>query len=179
LLFGATFLLAAATAAEAAPPPPPSLGTAAPAQPPSTPPPLAEKRSRLIAFVPFGAGQLQNGDTGLGILLLASQALAAGSSIAFGAAHTFYASVDPTKRAANGAIVDRSALAERIQIAALGNQISFGAWAALAVAGIIQANVAFTPGVETRDRSGRPRPAVVPMVVASGDGVSVGLVGNF
>jgi hypothetical protein len=177
LLFGTTFLLAATTAAQTAPPPPPSLGTAAPARPPSTPPPIAEKRSRLIAFVPFGVGQLQNRDTGLGILLLASQALAAGSSIAFGAVHASYASVDPTTKAANGWPVDRRALAERIQIAALGNQISFGAWAALAIAGIVQANVAFTPEVKTTD--GRPQPSVVPTVVASGDGVSVGLVGNF
>src|SRR5262245_50008728 len=95
LLFGTTSLIAATAAAQAAPPPPPPLGTAAPAQPPGTPPPIAEKRSRMISFVPFGAGQFQNGDTGLGILFMASQALAAGSSIAFGAVHAFYASVDP------------------------------------------------------------------------------------
>src|SRR5688572_28353964 len=90
LLFSATAFFAATAAAEPAPLPPPTSGTAAPAPPPGTPPPTPEKRSRLIAFVQFGVGQLQNGDTGLGILLMTSQALAAASSIAFGAVHAFY-----------------------------------------------------------------------------------------
>lgn len=143
---------------------------------------VIERRSRLVACMPFGVGQLQNGDTGLGILFMASQALAAGSAIAFGTVHAFYAAVDPSTKDENGSPVDRPALAERVQIAALGNQISFSVWAALAVAGIVQANVAFVPEVRTtRDRPmpRRPQPVVAPAVVASGDGVSVGLVGSF
>lgn len=143
---------------------------------------VIEKRSRLVAFLPFGVGQLHNGDTGLGMLFLASQAAAAGSAIVFGTLHAFYASVDPNTKDANGSPVDRPALAERVRVTALGNQISFATWGALAVAGIVQANVAFVPEVRTtRDRPipKRPQPAVVPTVVASGDGVSVGLVGSF
>jgi hypothetical protein len=143
---------------------------------------VIEKRSRLLAFVPFGVGQLQNGDTALGFAFMAGQVVAAGSAITFGTLHAFYASVDPNTKDANGSPVDRPALADRVRITALGNQISFGALAALAVAGIVQANVAFVPEVRTtRDRPipKRPAPAVVPTVVASGDGVTVGLVGSF
>lgn len=143
---------------------------------------VIEKRSRLVAFVPFGVGQIQNGDTGLGVVFMAGQALAAGSAITFGTLHAFYASVDPSTKDANGSPVDRPALAERTRIMALGNQVSFGVWAALTVAGIVQANIAFVPAVTTtRDRPipKRPQPTVAPTVAASGEGVSLGLVGTF
>jgi hypothetical protein len=143
---------------------------------------VIERRSRLIAFVPFGVGQLQNGDTALGFAFMAAQALAAGSAITFGTVHAFYASVDPGTKDANGDPVDKDALGEWVRISALGNQVSFGVLGALAIAGIVQANIAFVPEVRTtRDRPvpKRPAPVVVPTVVASGQGVSVGLVGSF
>lgn len=143
---------------------------------------VIEKRSRLVAFVPFGVGQFQNGDTALGALFMASQTAAAGTSIVFGAMHAFYAAVDPSSKDENGRPVIPPALTEQVRVAALGNQISFGVWAALAAAGIIQANVAFVPEVKTtRDRPvpKRPPTVVAPTVAAAGDGVCLGVVGTF
>lgn len=143
---------------------------------------IIERRSRLVAFVPFGVGQLQNGDTALGVLFMATQAATAGTSIVFASLHSFYTSADLNSRDASGAPVDRPALAEQARIVAIGNQISFGLWAALATAGIIQANMAFVPEVKTtRDRlvPKRPQPAIAPSVSVSGDGGFLGVTGSF
>lgn len=144
---------------------------------------VVEKRSRLVAFVPFGVGQLQNGDTALGLLFAGSQVLAAGTSIGFAAAHGFFSGADPnSKNPETGKLVVKSELNALIQLTATGNQIAFGAWAALAIAGIIQANVAFVPEVRTtRPRAvpKRPEPVVVPTVAVSNGAVGVGFVGTF
>lgn len=144
---------------------------------------VVETRSRIGAFIPFGVGQFQNGDTALGFVFAGSQALAAGAAIGFGALHNTYASVPP--RATDqetGRKVDYAELNNRIQLTALANQISFAAWAALTAAGILQANLAFVPEVRiTRARKvpKRPEPPVMPVAGASADGATFGVIGTF
>ncbi|MEZ4299887.1 MAG: hypothetical protein R3B70_33370 [Polyangiaceae bacterium] len=143
---------------------------------------VIEKRSRLVAFVPFGIGQLQNGDTGLGIMFMATQALAAGTAIGLGTAHAFYSTVDLKAKDPAGRPVNRDEVIMLTHTTAVGNQIAFGTWAALALAGIIQANVAFVPEVRTvkpRELPKRPAPAVLPAVTPSQQGLTVGVVGVF
>lgn len=144
---------------------------------------VVEKRSRLFAFVPFGVGQLQNGDKGWGIFFFATQALTGGASIGLATAWGFYASVDVTKPYADtGKLPDRRAVYAIRDGLALGNQVAFAAWAALAIGGIIQANVAFEPeAITTRERKlpKRPAPTIAPTVAGSPGGVSFGLVGTF
>lgn len=143
---------------------------------------VIERRSRVLAFVPFGVGQFQNGDTALGLVFAGTQALAAGAAAGFGAMHGFFAAADPDAVDENGNPLDNAELTSQIQLAAQANQIAFGTWAALAIAGIIQANVAFVPEVRTtRPRAvpKRPVPVVVPTVAVSDGGVSVGFVGTF
>lgn len=143
---------------------------------------VIEKRSRLVAFVPFGVGQFQNGDVGWGIFFAASQAVTAGTAIGLEVMHSYLASVSPHAKDSNGAPVLVGELGDRTRALALGNQIVWGAWAALTIAGIVQANVAFVPEARTtRDRSlpKRPEPVVAPTIAASPQGVSVGLTGVF
>lgn len=144
---------------------------------------VIEKRSRILAFVPFGVGQFQNGDTALGVVFLASEALAAGAAIGFGAAHGFYSAADPNGQdPVTGQPVVRPALRELVQVTALGNQISFATWAALTIAGIVQANIAFVPEVRSvRERPipKRPTPMVAPTVTPTTGGLTVGVVGTF
>ncbi|MBK8258905.1 MAG: hypothetical protein IPK82_40380 [Polyangiaceae bacterium] len=144
---------------------------------------VIEKRSRVLTFVPFGVGQFQNGDTTLGTVFLATEALAAGAAIGFGAAHGFYAAVDPNgKDPVTGRPVVLSELRQLVQVTALGNQIAFATWAALAVAGIVQANIAFVPEVRSvRERPIPKRPTVVvaPTAAPTTGGLTVGVVGTF
>lgn len=144
---------------------------------------VVERRSRALAFVPFGVGQFQNGDVGWGIFFAASQALAGGASIGFAVAHTYYLNFDRnTVNPQTGQKVVPGELHALAEGAALGNQIAFGTWAALVVAGIVQANVAFEAEVvTTRERPvpKRPAPAVAPQVAVSPGGLFVGVTGSF
>ena len=144
---------------------------------------VIETRSRLIAFLPFGAGQFQNGDTALGFVFAGSQVLAAGAAIGFGASHGYLASV-PARgpEPETGRKVNYDELNNLVQLTALANQISFAAWAALTAAGILQANIAFVPEVRTtrsRPVPKRPQPAFVPVAGASASGATFGIIGTF
>jgi tetratricopeptide (TPR) repeat protein len=141
------------------------------------------RNSRWIALLPFGVGQLQNGDTGLGIFFAVSQAVAGGVSIGFAGAASYFESVDPnavspdTEKGLNVGEINAQLATMR-----LVNRIAFGAWAALAVAGIIQAQVAFVPErvtVSPRPIPKRPAPVVLPTVSITPGSMGVGLAGRF
>lgn len=143
---------------------------------------VVERRSRVVAFVPFGVGQLQNGDTGLAILFAATQALAGGTAIGLAALHQYKWSYLDAPDPSVGPPVDKKELSAQMETIAIGNQIALGTWAALTIAGIVQANVAFVPEVRTtRDRPVPKRPTlpVVPTVTVGPNGASVGVVGVF
>lgn len=144
---------------------------------------VIEKRSRVLAFVPFGVGQFQNGDVGWGIFFAATQALTAGSSIGFATAHQFFVGVDPNgKDPATGRAFDSKAIGEELRTLQLANEVAFAAWAGFAIAGVVQANLAFVPETRTlRDRPipRRPDPPVLPTVMITATGVHVGLTGSF
>jgi hypothetical protein len=143
---------------------------------------IIEKRSRLVAFVPFGVGQFQNEDIGLGILFAASETVTGALAVSFAVAHAYYASIDLNAPGPNDEKVVRSQVVNLTRTFAVGNYVAFSAWAALAVVGVIQANVAFVPEVKTtrpRTVPKRPDPPVLPTVSVSGTGVTVGMVGSF
>ena len=111
---------------------------------------ITEKHSRLVAFVPFGAGQFQNDQTLLGLAFLGTEV----ASLVVGAiAVPFYLSErraasdafnDPTNPTATRDSLQHTNDAESWRVV---NLVSFGAFATLAVAGIVQANIRFEPEV--------------------------------
>lgn len=102
------------------------------------------ENSRWLALVPGGVGQFQNGDEGLGWMFLLSETAFLGVAVGALIWHQEL-SVQVARAQAVG---DAAAVAEgnRLLDAAFGlHWASFGALAAFAVAGIVEAQVSFVP----------------------------------
>ncbi|MFO0672174.1 MAG: hypothetical protein U0235_21535 [Polyangiaceae bacterium] len=124
------------------------------------------QRSRAVAFIPFGAGQFQNGDRTLGWGFLAAEAafVAIGTAVVPFAVAERNAMTDSYQPAFRP---DATAEAEshrqnaiRLQIV---NLVAYGAFAVTAVVGVVQANVAFVPEtVKVQRRSPKELDGTVP-----------------
>lgn len=97
------------------------------------------RNSRWLASVPFGVGQFQNGHRGLGVALAMAETFAAVTSVV-----TYFGHQSMTGDHATASNSDELKQRERIWRAA--NWASFGTFAVLAIAGIIDAQVRFVPG---------------------------------
>ncbi|MGF1467070.1 MAG: tol-pal system YbgF family protein [Sandaracinaceae bacterium] len=95
------------------------------------------QHDRALAMIPFGVGQLQNGNRSLGVFFLVSEALTlAASAVTFGV-------YLPTRvRFANG---DDPSLASTLTGLAAANYASVGLFLLLAISGVIEANANFVP----------------------------------
>lgn len=131
---------------------------------------VTEQHSRLIALVPFGAGQFQNGQTALAWTFLVSEGLlAAGSGVAGG---LFYYNIglrDPAY--ASGEFPVAQAYNNRAQTAATTGDVLAAAFAAVALAGIIHAEATFVPEVTTTRKREIPPVSVTPVVGLAGFGI--------
>lgn len=158
---------------------------------------VMEERSRWIASIPFGVGQFHNGDTGLGVFFATSEGLAVASSIV-----TAIIGADrwaEYTRLRRGEGLDAEvepgvfeALEQQYDAARVVNWVSVSTAAALAIAGVVQAHVAFDDSV-TRTRKRPvcgPKPApgercvpppvkVEPSAVIGADGVVLGATVQF
>lgn len=104
---------------------------------------VVERRSRIVASIPFGVGQFQNGDLGLGIFFAATEGLTLSAATISWAYHSSLPR-DP---------VDANEARSAASAARVINWISLGAFVALAVGGVAQAHVSFVPErYETRSR---------------------------
>jgi hypothetical protein len=110
---------------------------------------LHDKNSRWIATVPFGVGQFQNGDKGLGVALAMSESLAAATSVVSYVVHQRLSDATPGPSS-----LDEARRVESTWRTA--NIVSFSVFAALALIGIIDAHVRFVP--ERVTRRARPLP---------------------
>jgi hypothetical protein len=110
---------------------------------------ILTQNSRLVASVPFGAGQFQNGHRGLGVALAMAEGLAAGASIGTFIRHQALA--DELASESN-----RSDLVDQQRRLLTANWVAFGTFAVLAVAGIVDAQLRFVPGQVTSSQ--RPLP---------------------
>jgi hypothetical protein len=140
------------------------------------------RHSRVIASLPFGAGQFQNGQTALGFVFLGAEVAAVAGTVITYAMYTYARQRESDEL--NG--TDRTApqyhaRAEDIRLVNLG---FVGGFLVAAGIGIAQANIAFVPErLEKRKRDLPPLPAtpaarLTPVVVPLGDrGVVVGIRG--
>jgi hypothetical protein len=144
------------------------------------------KRSRALAYVPFGVGQFQNGQNALGWTFLTAETLLVGATILSGA---FYVSnlqqfhdtnnsmapfcTNPISKAPCYSSIFAGEYYNRTQI---WGGISVGAWiglAAVAIGGVLQANLAFVP----QSTVTKPRP--LPQITFQIGAGTVGLEGVF
>ncbi len=139
-----------------------------------------EPNSRWIALVPFGIGQFQNGDLRLGVFFAAGEAVLGGASLVTVAIVNSLASTNIGIRATTNQPVNVPALNANIITASRVNQVTFAAWGALTVAGIIQAQVAFVPEKVTfHERPIPPRPKLLPVASPVPGGAVLGVAGTF
>ncbi|MDH5675494.1 MAG: hypothetical protein OEZ06_25450 [Myxococcales bacterium] len=98
---------------------------------------VEERRSRWIAALPFGLGQFHNGHDGLGLTLAVSQTLLLGTGIAT------YVSHEQIPR--NPREDERSEARTYGTVLRWTNNISLGLFAAIALTGIVDAQLRFRP----------------------------------
>jgi hypothetical protein len=106
-----------------------------------------ERHSRLYAFIPFGVGQLQNGQRKKAIFFLTSELVVGALSLACWAAL-------PAAFNLNSVRPEDAATVNALNLTQIVSGVAF--WG-LAVAGVIDANVRYLPTV-TRTRELPPRP---------------------
>lgn len=128
---------------------------------------VVTRNSRVLASLPFGVGQFQNGDPSLGLMFAGVE----GVSLITATVSFFYHRSNPNP----GEEVRTLVTSARIV-----NWISVGTLAAFAIGGIVQANVSFVPERwETRKRPLPPSLAVVPVVTPTTGGVYLGALATF
>jgi len=115
---------------------------------------VIDRHSRWLSLVPGGVGQFQNGNTGLGWFFLSTESLLAMGTLA--AVVDYYAQIANAK-AANTSFSQEPIVQgyeNRADEALIADQILFGALAATAVAGVIEAEASYVPQFS----SVKPRP---------------------
>jgi hypothetical protein len=112
---------------------------------------VIERHSRWVALVPFGAGQFQNGQDTLGWLFLSTQAaLAAGALVSGGLSIYYGAQVTDLYQRGNPAYTGYQTAAKQSLLTCYFLDAGL---VIAAVAGIVQAQLAFVPErVQTRTR---------------------------
>ena len=116
---------------------------------------LVVRNHRAFAFIPFGVGQFQNRELGLGYTLLAGEALLGSLSITSIIVQSRLATQADNLRRSGGTVNEQK---NRDNIATWGTTkvLSFWAFAALAAGGIVEAQLEFVP--EFRETRTRPLP---------------------
>jgi hypothetical protein len=140
---------------------------------------ITVRHSRLVACVPFGVGQFQNDQPVLGWIFLGTEAALVAGTVVTLPMYLYARRREQEER--SGRDIERKAdqydqRADDIQLVNLG---LVGAFAAVAVAGVVQANLVFQPEKEERKKRelppiGRLSPIVTPL---AGGGAYVGLTG--
>lgn len=132
---------------------------------------VEQKRSRMIAMLPFGIGQFQNGHDGLGLVLAVSETVLLGTGVATYFAHEGLPDRPEVQQAAD--------VEEAERLLRWGNNLSMGLLAVVAVTGIIDAQVRFKESTsEDRERDLPPELQGFELGVGIGPG-GVSLNGRF
>jgi hypothetical protein len=137
---------------------------------------IVVRHSRLIAMIPFGVGQFQNGQDGLGyVFLLAESALAVTSIVS----NVVYSQLISNFADEKGT-VDYQKFNSQVDTAYDVNVYSTAGLAVVALAGIVHAQATFVPEThEVRMRPLPPPPQFMPKVGVGPAGFSLTLGGRF
>jgi hypothetical protein len=123
---------------------------------------LVTQNSRVLALIPFGAGQFQNRQSTLGLVLLTSESLLAATSV------VSYLVKDGVDRAYKPSVSDPEAARSQSKYATLVNRISFGAFVGVAVAGVVHGQLTFVPSFRDTKRRDLPPPVTGALVPGGG-----------
>jgi hypothetical protein len=151
---------------------------------------VTERHSRWLALLPFGVGQFQNGQTGLGIGFLVVESLAVIGNVVSQIILLY--NENQTSNAVSTGSLTAAGYHARARDAYYAGDIFAAGFAATAIAGIVHAQLTFVPErVEVRQRPLPPvstltlTPLVVPLVSrggagdTEGRGVILGVGGSF
>lgn len=138
---------------------------------------VTEVHSRWVALAPFGVGQFQNGKRRLGTFFAVTEAvLAVASGVAFGvyqaqvAARSDYDSTHPYSFSYTP--VHNQYVARETAAFVVTDSIG-GAFALLAIVGIVEAQVGFVPEKATTRLRTLPSARLVPLLSPAGGGLSL------
>jgi hypothetical protein len=143
---------------------------------------LVTQNQRWLAWVPFGVGQFQNRQVGLGVVFLTSEVLLLGTALG---AVTIELSLNSQAGGGAGLKGDINQLNQNLYTANEVALIATGAFILVAGAGILQANLAFVPEFEggVRQRKKPPRAAsgvsFMPTAGPVSGGAALGVLGRF
>lgn len=128
------------------------------------------RHSRLVGAIPFGVGQFQNGDEGLGVFFLTTESLAlATATVSFIIHQTIPSTPADVNKAQSSEITSR-----------LVNWFGVGTFLLLGVVGVAQAEMAFVPqSIETRKRPLPKEVSWTPLVAGDGKTFTLGIGGVF
>jgi len=139
---------------------------------------ITVRHSRLVAMLPFGAGQFQNGEPVLGWIFLGSEAaLAAGTAITL-PMYAYARSRENEELSAGDIERKAQGYHDRAESIRTANLALVGTLVAFAAAGIVQANLAYVPErVEVKKRELPPVSKLSPVVstVPRADGTPGGV----
>lgn len=131
------------------------------------------RNSRWLAAIPLGVGQFQNEQRALGWTFLGAGVVFAGISAA-----TYFAKESIEANYVSGTSDVDQTRKQRDQLV-FYNRLSFGAFAATAIGGILHAQLTFVPEItEIRERK-IPEPTITPVVSGARDGGTIGVAGRF
>lgn len=141
---------------------------------------VAVRHSRWIAMIPFGVGQLQNGQDGLGYGLFIAESALLATNVVSAVLRDQLISDFATS---NTGTVDYKKLNSELATTEAVNHYSLAALGVIAIGGIIHAQATFVPErIEMRPRALPPPPPsmpVTPKVGAGPSGFFLGLSGRF
>ena len=127
--------------------------------------------SRWIAAIPFGAGQFQNEDRGLGIMFAVTESAFVAASIATFIGHNSLRDENPAPSE-----IERARRVERAL--RIGNWVSVGAFLSFAIAGVVEAEVRFKPVIRTTRRRELPDDIESPQTTGPQIRLELGLTGG-
>jgi hypothetical protein len=147
---------------------------------------LVHKNERWMAWVPFGVGQFNNENDGLGWVFLSSEVVLLATALTATSIELGLHSQADGGQAG----LDAQDLTSKVQAARTAGTIAWGAWLAVAAAGVLEANLSFRPEIplgerhnralpESLKRAPRPAPRVTPRVEPTTGGAWLGVGGVF